>query len=165
MAKKVVKSVWQKGCQSMAGKSVSIDELRAMMTKEEFGYFWDYALNLLDERGDCKKFQMRFLPYERFMDLYYRAGEGENLSFNYYWNEALYYALNLDKERMEKILNKWRGKRVMINCNKSQKRIPNVYVAICNDFRDGYNASQITKKYAITPEYARQIKRRYKDRV
>ena len=53
----------------------------------------------------------------------------------------------------------------MINYYKFSKKLPEKYVAICNDFRDGYNASQIAQKYAITPEYARQIKRRYKDRV
>lgn len=152
----------------MAGKSVSIDELRAMMTKEEFEYFLDYAFNLLDKRGECKKFQMRFLPWDRFDALYKREGDEDKtdkVSFNYCWNEALYYALDLDTERMKVILNRWNGKRVMINYYKFSKKLPEKYVAICNDFRDGYNASQIAQKYAITPEYARQIKRRYKDRV
>ena len=55
--------------------------------------------------------------------------------------------------------------RMMVNWNESSKKISDEYVEICRDFRMGYNASQIAEKYAITPEYARQIKRRYKDRV
>ena len=152
----------------MAGKSVSINELRAMMKKDEFEEFRECTLGLLEERGRRKNFQMRFFSWERFDALFRSVGDDDRdmkVSFNYYWNEALYYALNLDKERMKTILNKWKGKKVMINWNKVSKEIATVYVEICKDFRDGYNASQIAKKYAITPAYARQIKRRYKDKV
>ena len=150
----------------MAGKSVSIDELRAMMTKNEFEEFKECTLGLLEERGGCKKFQMQFLSWKRFEALF-RSVEDDDvkISFNYYWNEALYYALNEDGKRMEAILDKWNGMRMMINWNESSKKISDEYVEICRDFRRGYNASQIAKVYGITPAYARQIKRRYKDRV
>ena len=152
----------------MAGKSVSIDELRAMMKKNEFEDFQECTLGLLEERGRCKKFQMQFLSWNRF-DTLFKSVENDDgdvkVSFNYYWNEALYYALNEDSKRMEAILDRWNGMRMMVNWNESSKKISDEYVEICRDFRMGYNASQIAEKYAITPEYARQIKRRYKDRV